>query len=110
VAPPNEKPEVVAPGVEIATAYPDGRYAVGSGTSHATAFVTAVLASALSGTPRLLHGGAEGGDLDAVRLVKEALMSTCLKVAGQQTPHDDRAGYGIVQARALAATLGTAHP
>ncbi len=107
---PNEKPEVVAPGVEIATAYSDDRYAVGSGTSHATAFVTAVLAAALSGTPRLLHDGAEGGDLDAVRLVKEALMTTALEVEGQQTPHDDRAGYGIVQARALAATLGTAHP
>ena len=109
-AAPNEKPEVVAPGVDIATAYSDGRYAVGSGTSHATAFVTAVLASALSGTPRLLHDGAEGGDLDAVRLVKETLMSSCLSVEGQQTPHDDRAGYGIVQARALAASLGTAHP
>jgi subtilisin family serine protease len=107
---PNMKPEVAAPGVEIATAYPDDNYAVGSGTSQATAFVTACLAAALSGTPRLLHTGPDGGDLAAVDVIKEALMSTARKVQGQELPHDDHAGYGIVQARALAATLSLSRP
>jgi major intracellular serine protease len=107
---PNRKPEVVAPGVEIATAYPGDNYAVGSGTSQATAFVTACLAAALSGTPRLLHAGSDGGDLAAVDLIKESLMTTARKVEGQDLPHDDHAGYGIVQARALAATLSIARP
>ncbi len=107
---PNRKPEVVAPGVEIATAYPDDNYALGSGTSQATAFVAACLAAALSGTPRLLHTGPDGGDLAAVDAIKDALMTTSRKVGGQDLPHDDRAGYGIVQARTLAATLSLVRP
>jgi len=105
---PNKKPEVVAPGVDITTAYPEDRYAKGSGTSQATAFASAALAAALGANPEWQHDGARGGDKAAVLAVKGLLMDTSKKVTGQTTPHDDRAGYGIIQAVALERALRAA--
>jgi subtilisin family serine protease len=105
---PNKKPEVVAPGVDISTAYPDGRYAKGSGTSQATALASAALAAALGANPAWQHDGARGGDRAAVLTIKGLLMDTSKKVTGQTTPHDDRAGYGIIQAVALERALSAA--
>jgi len=105
---PNIKPEVVAPGVDISTAYPDGRYAKGSGTSQATAFASAALAAALGAHPEWQHDGSRGGDHAAVLTIKGLLMDTSKKVTGQTTPHDDRAGYGIIQAVALERALSAA--
>ncbi len=102
---PNKKPEVVAPGVDIVTAYKNELYAKGSGTSHATAFTTAVLAVALSAAPDLMHDGAEGGNVTAVERVKAALMETAKPLEGQDSPHDPKSGYGLVQALDLAMAL-----
>jgi subtilisin family serine protease len=98
---PHKKPEVVAPGVNMMAAYPGGLYSRGSGTSHATALTTAVLASALSGHPSLLHNGPEGGNLSAVERVKTTMMETASALEWQETPHDPGAGYGMVQAMDL---------
>jgi subtilisin family serine protease len=104
---PHKKPEVVAPGVDIVTAHPGDSYARGSGTSHATAFTTAVLAAALSGHPDLLHNGDMGGNQSAVETVKDALMVSSQALEWQQLPHDPGAGYGLVQADDLHEELGT---
>jgi subtilisin family serine protease len=102
---PNKKPEVVAPGVDIVTAYKDGLYAKGSGTSHATAFTTAALAVALSAAPGFQRAGTDGGNLTTVEAVKTALMVTAQPVQGQMTKHNSTAGYGLVQAVDLALEL-----
>jgi subtilisin family serine protease len=102
---PNKKPEVVAPGVDIVTAHKDGAYAKGSGTSHATAMVSAVLAVALSQNPDLIGEGARGGNETAVKTIKTALIETARPLEGQATPHDPKAGYGLAQAVDLALAL-----
>lgn len=94
---PHKKPEVVAPGVDIVTADFGGRWATGSGTSQATAFVSACLAVALSAHPQLAHEGARGGTETAVVTIKQAIMDSSRKEAGQSTPHDDHYGYGLIQ-------------
>ena len=88
---PNQKPELVAPGVGILSAWTGDAYVRADGTSQATPFVTAVVALMLEGQPRL-------ADRDDVIEVKRILMQTARDVMGQESPHDDAAGYGIVQA------------
>jgi hypothetical protein len=102
---PDRKPEVVAPGVDIVTAHMDGAYAKGSGTSHATAIVSAALAVALSHNRDMLAGGERGGNVSSVRSVKMALMNSTRTIEGQMVPHDAKAGYGLVQAVDLALGL-----
>lgn len=102
---PDKKPEVVAPGVDIVTAHMDGLYAKGSGTSHATAMVTAVLATALSYVPDIQRDGTRGGNESSVREIKTALMDTARPLDGQAVPHDAKAGYGLAQAVDLALEL-----
>ncbi|HEV8595780.1 MAG TPA: S8 family serine peptidase [Thermoplasmata archaeon] len=91
---PNEKPEIIAPGVEIATVLRGGTYAYVSGTSPAAAIVSGIVALLLDEHPEYRH--------DATRLTafKAALMDGAKPSQGQQVPHDDRYGYGIVQAAA----------
>ncbi len=103
---PHQKPELVAPGVDIRTAHLEGGYAMGSGTSQATALTSAALAAALSGCPEHLHDGQEGGTAEAVRGIKEALMRSVHALEWQETPHDSAAGYGMVHAVDLARELG----
>lgn len=95
---PDKKPEVVAPGVDVVTPWKDGLYAQGSGTSHATAFTTAVVAAALSAAPSLRQTGTHGGNITTVVIIKTALMETARPLEGQSSPHDTRGGYGLVQA------------
>ncbi|MCJ2540689.1 MAG: S8 family serine peptidase [Candidatus Thermoplasmatota archaeon] len=102
---PDQKPEIVAPGVDIITAHVDGQYARGSGTSHATAIVSAVLAAALTNAPELLHDGARGGNETSIKIIKTALMETARPLEGQAIPHDAKAGYGLAQAVDLALEL-----
>lgn len=90
---PNKKPELVAPGVDILSAWKGDSYVRATGTSQAVPFVTAAVAVVLEDGPRL-----DGRD-DVVRL-KEALADTAAPVAGQRQPHDRAAGYGLVQAMA----------
>jgi len=102
---PHRKPEVVAPGVDIVTAHHEGRWASGSGTSQATAFVAACIAVVLSAHPQLAHDGARGGSEATVVTVKQAIMDTSRKATGQSTPHDDHYGYGLIQAMDLVDAL-----
>ncbi len=96
--PPHQKPEVVAPGTEILSAWTGSLYVRASGTSQATPFVTSAVA--------LMLEGQDLRDRNDVVQVKSALRSTAQKVAGQTTPHDNAAGYGIVQAQAAIQAFG----
>jgi subtilisin family serine protease len=88
---PDKKPELVAPGVEIISAWTGTEYTIASGTSQATPFVTAVVAMLLQGEPDLRGR-------DEVAAIKAILTQTARPVEGQEEPHDEAAGYGIVQA------------
>jgi serine protease AprX len=103
---PHQKPEVVAPGVDIQTAHSNDEYASGSGTSQATAITSAALSAALSGAPEYLRSGALGGDADAVRNIKVALMTSAQPMEWQDDHHDEEAGYGMIDAVGLARELG----
>lgn len=89
--PPHQKPEVVAPGVGIISTWTGDNYVRADGTSQATPFVTSAVALMLEGQPKLR-------DREAVVQVKQVLADTAQPLAGQEQPHDDRAGYGLVQA------------
>ncbi len=100
---PNKKPELVAPGVGVIGAWP-GRdcggqvsdYCVLSGTSQAAPYVGGAVALILEEHPELQRKGP-----DQVRKVKRILTETAEKRQGQ-SGHDDRYGYGLLQAdRAL---------
>lgn len=83
--------ELAAPGVEILSTYPDGRYAYGSGTSQATPFV--------SGTAALIK--AQEPELDAEELA-ESLFDSATDLG--KRGRDVQYGYGLVNAyRALKA-------
>ena len=102
---PHKKPEVVAPGVEVLSAWEGGGYALASGTSQAAPVVAGVLALVLEANPSLQTGAPGNQGLSTVERVKSALMSTSAKIGPlegkAQTTHDARYGYGLVQASAL---------
>jgi len=97
---PHKKPEVVAPGVDILSAWKGGEYAVARGTSQAAPMVGGILALMLEAKPSLANR-----DQSTVFAVKEKLMVSSQKVgplADQgTTAHDARYGYGLVQGVAL---------
>jgi minor extracellular protease Epr len=95
---PHRKPELVAPGVEILSTYSDGGYARASGTSQAAPFVAGVIALMLEDQPQWKRSGSMGGGEGAVVTLKQVLTESALPVPGQRTPHDNAAGYGLVQA------------
>lgn len=90
---PDEKPEVSAPGVDIAGAWQRGRYATASGTSQAVPFVVSALALILQDRP-----AADPQDAAGVERLKDALMRTAAPMPGAQRPHDVAAGYGFLDA------------
>lgn len=92
--PPHQKPEVVAPGVDIWSTWKDGVYARASGTSQAAPFVASAVALLLEAEQPLQ-------DRDDVVALKQAIMDSAKPVSGQHRPHDDAAGYGLIQATAL---------
>ncbi len=94
---PNKKPELVAPGVEITSTYLDKEYALVSGTSQSTAFVSGAIVLLLDAKPKYQREGELGGDSDAVYQLKDTLMNTALKCPPQSQPHDDHYGYGLIQ-------------
>ncbi len=102
---PDRKPELVAPGVGILSAWTGSDYVEATGTSQATPFVTSVVALLLE--PRV---GSDGKsplrDRGDVETLKRVLVDTAKPVAGQSQPHDDAAGYGIVQAGAAFRAYG----
>jgi subtilisin family serine protease len=91
--PPNEKPELVAPGVDILSAWAGSSYVRATGTSQACPFVTSVVALILEGRPDLPNRA-------AVMDLKQSLIETARPIEGQHQPHDLAAGYGLVQAKA----------
>lgn len=97
---PHKKPEVVAPGVDILSAWKDGGYASARGTSQAAPMVGGVLALLLEAKPSLANR-----DQNTVYAVKEKLMVSSKKigplVGKGSTAHDDAYGYGLIQAEAL---------
>ncbi len=95
------KPDLLAPGVEVLSAYPGGTYFYADGTSMATPHVTGVVALMWSANPALI------GDIDATeRILAETAqpydyyrhgMPRC----GENGSHPSNAvGYGIVDAYA----------
>jgi subtilisin family serine protease len=96
---PNQKPELVAPGVNVLSAWLDGTYARATGTSQAAPFVAATVAL-------MLEDRTPPASRSDVMRVKQILADTARPVVGQQTPHDDATGYGIVQAVQAIAAYG----
>lgn len=99
---PDQKPEIVAPGEDILSAWSSDPgvckappcYYRASGTSQATPFVTAAIAL-------LLEGRADLAGRADVQAVKEALVASATPVPGQTLPHDNAAGYGALDAAAF---------
>ncbi|MFQ5838304.1 MAG: S8 family serine peptidase [Thermoplasmata archaeon] len=89
---PHRKPEFVLPGVGLMTTARGSSYTVMTGTSASAALLSALLALLLQAHPEYRKAGAEG-----LREVKMVLMHTSLRLPGQQLPHDDYYGYGLVQ-------------
>ncbi|MCK5038480.1 MAG: S8 family serine peptidase [Thermoplasmata archaeon] len=90
---PNKKPEIVAPGVGIATTYLNNGYVDVDGTSPAAAFVSAGLALLLEAHPDyMIDSGPE-----KVLAFKAILMETSEKMPGQDIPHDNYYGYGLIK-------------
>jgi subtilisin family serine protease len=91
------KPEIVAPGAEILSAYPGGTYEFADGTSMAGPHVAGVVALVWSSNPKLI------GEIDATRkiLIETANPYTDVMnlpcTPGKSTPSNE-AGYGIINA------------
>ncbi len=98
-SPPNQKPEVSAPGVNIiSTSDPSLTipYSTSTGTSDSTVFVTGALALILE-----RHGSALSTletPHDRIELVKQALSESCHRNPLQGDGHHPRWGYGILDA------------
>ena len=88
---PNKKPEVVAPGVGIATILPGGRYQYVSGTSPASAIVAGMVVLLLDEHPEYRH------QATWLPLLKGAVMRGACECAGPDVPHDRLTGYGIAK-------------
>ena len=106
---PNQKPEVIAPGVLLlstAGSSSEPPYAYSTGTSDSTVLVTGALALILQ-----LHGEdlrGENGVIGAeeMNLVKRTLASSCDKSVTEGPPHDSKGGYGSLDAVQWAADVG----
>ena len=98
---PNQKPEIMAPGVDLWSCIDSERdppFAFSTGTSDSTVIVTGALALILS-----IHGeqiaGSDGEiDEQEMRLVKVALANSAKKPEGQTETHDKQSGYGLLDA------------
>ena len=97
---PNQKPEIVAPAQAVPVLTKDGGWGLADGTSAATVYVTGALALLLQQNPELRAN--ETGSSDTVNTVKNWLMESA--VPGEdQTGHDDKYGYGMLNIQALLA-------
>jgi subtilisin family serine protease len=113
---PNQKPEVVAPGVNVLGAWCSessmcsnpNEYVEASGTSQAAPFVAGAIALVLQGHPELRRTSGKGAA--TIDEMKQALMVTSAKIGplsgDGKTAHDPGYGYGLLQAQALDASFG----
>jgi hypothetical protein len=89
------KPDIVAPGVEVLSSYPNSTYAFNSGTSMAGPHVAGVVALLWSAQPELI------GDMDRTEQIliqtADALPAFGDECAGTEIPNN-LAGYGVVNA------------
>ena len=107
---PNKKPELIAPGEEIISTAPNNGYLSSSGTSQAAAYVAGVLALLIQAYPQYKHGNNDG--LNSINKIKEVLAETAYKTGGTDIynglilTHNDRYGYGVIQAYKAYVELG----
>ena len=91
------KPDLAAPGVDVLSAYPQGRYELFSGTSMAGPHVTGTVALMWSANPALI------GDIETTeRILQETAKpytGTLPECVGQSTPNE-AVGYGVLDAYA----------
>lgn len=99
---PHKKPEIVAPGDKIRSAWINGDFAIASGTSQAAPIVCGTLALLLQKCPALRANNSGGMVVD----IKTKLMQTAEPVEGQRLPHDNGAGYGLLRADRLVDAYG----
>jgi subtilisin family serine protease len=92
---PDKKPELVAPGVEITSPGIDDKYIISEGTSVAVPFVTGIIAIILGELPQYQHENNSG--INTINKFKITFMNTADELSGQNTPHDDHYGYGLIQ-------------
>lgn len=95
---PDEKPEITAPGVNVISTWLDGAYSSSTGTSDSTVFVTGSLALLLEKYPTLRPTWDNTDRSGCISIVKEALMESAIAFEAQALPHDDRYGYGRLNA------------
>ena len=98
---PHQKPEIIAPGVNIfstASTELDPPYAYSSGTSDSTVFVTGALALILEQFGDEIAG--EDGKIDSeeMALVKRALANSANQESSSAGNHSSRLGYGSLNA------------
>jgi serine protease AprX len=91
---PNEKPELVAPGVAILSTWSTG-YAYCSGTSQSAPFVAGGIALLLDSLPQYQHEYTNNST--TISYFKKVLADSAEKLDEQAIPHDNRYGYGLVK-------------
>ena len=106
---PNQKPEVIAPGVLLLStsgSSSEPPYAYSTGTSDSTVLVTGALALILQLYGEDLRG--EDGEISSeeMALVKRTLASSCDKSVTEGEPHDSKGGYGSLDAVQWASDVG----
>ena len=95
---PDRKPELIAPASEVPILLSNAGswYGYSSGTSAATAWVSGVIALAIQNEPDL----ARSGDRNNIEELKQRIAENSIRKEGQMG-HDDRFGYGILNAPGL---------
>jgi len=95
---PDRKPELIAPASEVPILLSNAGswYGYSSGTSAATAWVSGVIALAIQNEPHL----ARSGDRNNIEELKQRIAENSIPKEGQMG-HDDRFGYGILNAPGL---------